>query len=106
MTFLRNVSISKSNSPLKMFLDILLELFGPRLYILGWVTEAFSIGISLILWRFSKICHPYKVFAINTSDLQPISLMTSPWCKGSAVACQPDGSEFKSSQGQFFFNFL
>ena len=31
VTFLRNVSISKSNSPLKMFLDILLELFGPQI---------------------------------------------------------------------------
>ena len=31
VTVLRNVSISKSNSPLKMFLDILLELFGPQI---------------------------------------------------------------------------
>ena len=32
VTVLRNVSISKSNSPLiKMFLDTLLELFGPQI---------------------------------------------------------------------------
>ena len=30
----------------------------PRLYILGWVTGAFSMDLRLILWRFSKIdCH-------------------------------------------------
>ena len=79
---------------------------GPRLYILGWVTEAFSIGISLILWRFSKICHPYKFFAIIRLDLQPISSMAFSWCNGSATAFHALGSEFKSSRGQFFFNFL
>ena len=31
VTFLRNVSISKSNNPLKMFLETLLELFGPQI---------------------------------------------------------------------------
>ena len=30
----------------------------PRLYILGWVTGAFSMEIRLILWRFSNIDCP------------------------------------------------
>ena len=50
--------------------DFLTLRLRSRLYILGWVTEAFSIGISLILWRFSEICYHYKAFAIVTIDLQ------------------------------------
>ena len=52
------------------------------------------------------MCYPYKVFAIVRLDLQPVSLITFSWCNGIAVACQPNGSEFKSSRGQFFFDFL
>ena len=41
-----------------------------RLYILGWMTEAFLIGTIHILWRFSKICYPYIIFKIIRLDLQ------------------------------------
>ena len=52
------------------------------------------------------MCHPYKVFAIVRLDLQPFSLTTFSWCNGSAIAFQPNGSEFKSARGQFFFDVL
>ena len=41
-----------------IMITFIFKIYIARLYILGWVTEAFSMEVRLILWRFSNIdCH-------------------------------------------------
>ena len=82
-----------------------LIIFQPRLCIFGQVTGAFSMRVSLILWRFSKIYYPLNDYRMIRSDFQPVCLLAPSWHDFSTFACQSNESEFKSSNQQFLFVF-
>ena len=54
--WISSTNIERVQTILDKFQQVVMNL--ARLYILGWVTGAFSMKVRLILWRFPKIDYP------------------------------------------------